>query len=1166
MLNGKFVNSGAATVFSISKTYISINEGILTFSAEYPTDNTIEAVQIPTMLEHPSGMTGTGVHFSAAEPNALPFDGWSIEYTPRAASCVKLIRDGETYDIGNTNAPAIVKFSETGYYLKLEKWIYKDNYPFVDGDILVIEGKFVNAGVGALMEIGKTYIALSGGMAYFFTEYPTGPIGPAKIQAGAMESHDKGWYANAAAPWGGLYFTMDANEAPFAADWSVRYVPTSAANVKLIRDGVTYDVANTGAEMIAKYGETDYFLEFWPISQKPIVAGDILIVEGNFVNAANNVVICIDRTYITLEADNAVFSTSAPDVLQAGHMGSHPNGWDTSSNEGLHFTLTENEIPYDGWSVEYEPVSANAVKLVRGGETFNIGIPSRGTIVKFGDTEYYLKLSAWTIGDYAPIVPGDTLIVEGEFRNIDNGVSFAVKRTVITVGEEYSLTFTAEESVDQTIQTGHMTSHPNGWNTQNNKGMYFTLTSNDIPYSDDWQTFYYPTTADNIQLIRDGVTVDIAQTDREYIVKYGDTDYYLKLEKWTIGDHFPLVPGDVLIVGGDFTNAITGVDFSIATTYITIGENYSLTFSEEAPEAEQPEVTEPEIPGQPMTAHSEKGWTAGTAAPWGGLYFTMAENDAPFESWSIRYNPTSAANVKLVRDGVSYDVGNLAAETIVKYSATEYHMEFWPISKKPVQAGDVLIVEGEFINAASGASIVIAKTTVTLNPDGTATFESEAVEPEDPEITEPETDGALQPHYEKGLQINGSEHLIYAVMEPNSGVQNGWETEYTPVAAAGLKLVRDGVSYDVGNPGQGTLVKYTDTEYCLKVAPWTATGGHLPLVAGDQIIVEGVYTGKAGTSCEGSTITIAKTTITYNADGTLTFESEAAEPEDPEVTGPEDGAIQAGAIKTHEKGWYANTEAPWGGLYFTMKENTAPFAADWSLRYVPTEAANVKLIRDGVTYDVANTGAEMITKYGETEYFLEFWPISQKPIVAGDVLVVEGKFLNAASGVIVDIAKTTVTLLDDGTAVFQSQEEEDPEVTEPEENVLQVGTMTENSGGITSGIIYFSLGENELPSSLTKSDFRPVDAGAIMLIRDGVTYDVADPNAKTIVKQTASKYRLLRSALTMELQTGDILLVDGKFTGGNSGTEVIYTIAIGKTYIFIGDGTVSFATELPAEE
>ena len=1006
VLNGKFVNSGVSTVFSISKTYISINEGLLTFSTEYPTESTVEAQVIPTMLPHPNGFIGTGVYFMAAEENTLPFDGWTVEYFPREAGCIKLIRNGETYDIANVNAGSIVKFSDKGYYFKLDQWMYQKYFPFGDGDIFIVEGKFVNAGLAGLMEIGKTYIAISSGMAYFSTEYPDGPVGPTKVQGGAMVSHPEGWKSDAN---GGLYFKLEAGQdAPFATDWSMRYVPTSADAIKLIRDGVTTNVANTAAEMIAKYREDSYYLEFWPISMKPIVEGDTLVIEGSFVNAANNTVLVIDKTYVTIENGQPVFTTDKDVVIEAGHMQPHDNGFNTASNDGLYFKLDANDAPYSGWDVEYEPVSAASIQLIRGEETFNIGIPGRGTIVKYSDTEYYLKLAKWTIGDYFPIVPGDQLIVEGQFKNAENGVIFNISRTAITVGEDYSLTFASEEAVDPTIQAGMMSSHPNGWNTQNNKGMYFTLESNDVPFSDDWSVFYYPTTAENIKLIRDGETVNIAQTDREFIVKYGDTDHYLKLEKWTIGDYFPLVPGDTLIVEGKFNNPVAGVVFNITKTYITIGEGYSLTFSENAPETEEPEVPQPANHG-PMAAHGTNGWTAT-----GGLYFTMAKNDVPYDGWNTRYTPVATSCVKLIRGGTTYDVGHTARETITKYSDTEYYYEFWTLDTyKPVVAGDVLIVEGDFVNKASGATLSIAKTTITFNADGTATFQSEATEPENPE--EPEI-----PEQEK----------------------------------------------------DGLVLKAWD-----------------------------------------------------------------------------------------EKAWNANSN---GGFWFTMDANDIPADDTWVLEYTPVSEDVLKLVRGGETVNIAIPGRGTLVKASEAEYYLKLdWNIGDysKTITVGDQIIVEGDFTNTSNGVTFTVKKTTVTVGENYVLTFESEEEE-----EPEEGVLEVGPMSENSGGLSDAILYFSLAENELPSSLTKSDFRPVSADVIKLVRDGVTYEIGDPNAKTVVKQTAAgRYRLLRNALTMQIQAGDILIVDGKFTGGNSG-DTVYTIRISKTYILIGNATVSFSTEPPVEE
>ena len=1148
VLNGKFVNSGVSTVFSISKTYISINEGLLTFSTEYPTESTVEAQVIPTMLPHPNGFIGTGVYFMAAEENTLPFDGWSVEYFPREAGCIKLIRNGETYDIANVNAGSIVKFSDKGYYFKLDQWMYQKYFPFGDGDIFIVEGKFVNAGLAGLMEIGKTYIAISSGMAYFSTEYPDGPVGPTKVQGGAMVSHPEGWKSDAN---GGLYFKLEAGQdAPFATDWSLRYVPTSADAIKLIRDGVTTNVANTAAEMIAKYREDSYYLEFWPISMKPIVEGDTLVIEGSFVNAANNVVLVIDKTYVTIENGQPVFTTDKDVVIEAGHMQPHDKGFNTDSNDGLYFKLDANDAPYSGWDVEYEPVSAASIQLIRNGETVNIGIPGRGTIVKYSDTEYYLKLAKWTIGDYFPIVPGDQLIVEGQFKNAENGVIFNISRTAITVGEDYSLTFASEEAVDPTIQAGMMVSHPNGWNTQNNKGMYFTLESNDVPFSDDWQTFYYPTEAGCIKLIRGGETVDIAQTDREFIVKYGDTDYYLKLEKWTIGDYFPLVPGDTLIVEGKFNDPVAGVVFNITKTYITIGEGYSLTFSENAPETEEPEVPQPANHG-PMAAHGTNGWTAT-----GGLYFTMAKNDVPYDGWNTRYTPVATSCVKLIRGGTTYDVGHTARETITKYSDTEYYYEFWTLDTyKPVVAGDVLIVEGDFVNKASGATLSIAKTTITFNADGTATFQSEVTEPEkpeEPEVPQPANHGPMAAHGTNGWTATGG---LYFTMAKNDVPYDGWNTRYTPVATSCVKLIRGGTTYDVGHTARETITKYSDTEYYYEF--WTLDT-YKPVVAGDVLIVEGDFVNKAS----GATLSIAKTTIAFNADGTATFQSEATEPENPEEPEIPEQEKDGLVLKAwDEKAWNANSN---GGFWFTMDANDIPADDTWVLEYTPVSEDVLKLVRGGETVNIAIPGRGTLVKASEAEYYLKLdWNIGDysKTITVGDQIIVEGDFTNTSNGVTFTVKKTTVTVGENYVLTFESEEEE-----EPEEGVLEVGPMSENSGGLSDAILYFSLAENELPSSLTKSDFRPVSADVIKLVRDGVTYEIGDPNAKTVVKQTAAgRYRLLRNALTMQIQAGDILIVDGKFTGGNSG-DTVYTIRISKTYILIGNATVSFSTEPPVEE
>ena len=84
-------------------------------------------------------------------------------------------------------------------------------------------------------------------------------------------------------------------------------------------------------------------------------------------------------------------------------------------------------------------------------------------------------------------------------------------------------------------------------------------------------------------------------------------------------------------------------------------------------------------------------------------YFNLKNTSSPFNSdWSVRYYPKTTDAVILIRDGVSYNVGNPAAGTLVKISRTKYELETWMFS--PVlglesfsfKHGDCIILEGAF--------------------------------------------------------------------------------------------------------------------------------------------------------------------------------------------------------------------------------------------------------------------------------------------------------------------------------------------------------------------------------------------------------------------------------------------------------------------------------------
>jgi hypothetical protein len=123
--------------------------------------------------------------------------------------------------------------------------------------------------------------------------------------------------------------------------------------------------------------------------------------------------------------------------------------------------------------------------------------------------------------------------------------------------------------------------------------------------------------------------------------------------------------------------------------------------------------------------------------------------------------------------------------------------------------------------------------------------------------------------------------------------------------------------------------------------------------------------------------------------------------------------------------------------------------------------------------------------------------------------------------------------------------------------------MGPHTSGLKSGVLYFTMEENDVPYHLTKALYSPLSADCIKLVRDGVTYDIADPAQACIQKTTKSNYKLTLSKLAFgelgTLQDGDILIVEGKFTGGNTNTDVVVDFTITTTFISVADGAVTFS-------
>lgn len=125
-----------------------------------------------------AGNTETqGIYFNAWTNDAPYNQDWSVEYTPVSSDVIKLVRDGEVYEIGVMMAGTLVKFSGTEYYLKADKWLIQDLFPFVEGDVVIVEGDFVGMGAaeGCTIHMNKFYMQLkTGGITKFTTEAPEG--------------------------------------------------------------------------------------------------------------------------------------------------------------------------------------------------------------------------------------------------------------------------------------------------------------------------------------------------------------------------------------------------------------------------------------------------------------------------------------------------------------------------------------------------------------------------------------------------------------------------------------------------------------------------------------------------------------------------------------------------------------------------------------------------------------------------------------------------------------------------------------------------------------------------------------------------------------------------------------------------------------------------------
>ncbi len=830
-------------------------DGTLTFSTEEPLPPATELGALSANADH---TTPDGEGFIWANTASATTETWT-NYFAESDDCVQIKKQGtDSYvSIGAIDPTLsgdgiLLNRGDNVFCVRNSQWMlncagHSDITPMQAGDIMVVGGRFTTAS-GLIVNITKTYITMAeDGTLTFSTEEPgtSTPVTPDVIEAGAMGEHPNG---NAAS---GFHFSMPANGVPVDATWATRYMPVSADVIKLTRNDITTSVGNVAAGTILKFGETDWWMEYWTIGGA-LQAGDILTVEGDFTNADKSLTFRISKSYVVISSTGAMsIGTTIPEekeIVEAGTMKSHENG--KNGDDGIYFTMNVNVAEYDtGWALEYAPLSTSSVKLIRGEETFDIGIENRGTIVKYSPTEYYLKTSAWTMGERMPLVDGDILVIEGAFAHGSTVMNITKSYVKISSGlAVISDTYPEEGSGAAIINAGAMRADPTNSSLNVNVeggscGIYFVMDENTLAYVNDWSTRLRPVNADAVKLLRGGETLSIGNPAAGEIVKYGDTSYYLALDKWAHPTVFPITQDDILLIEGNFTDGTT--IFNISKTYISFSHGMA-KFSTDYPTGGDDVKV---VNTGNMTSDS-RGRTDT------GIYFDLAANEAPFSTdWTLAYAPVEAGAIKLIRNGETFDLGIPGRETIVKFSGHEYYLktEKWTMGDMmPLRDGDILVVEGEFINSGEGVALNIPKTYIgiwygmpffsTTKPTGPAIMMVNA--------------GNMHNDTARDRLDSG----FYFTMEENPApFRTNWTLEYSPVNASAIKLVRDGVTYNVGIPKRGAIVKFSETEYFFKTEAWSL-GGLMPLKAGDELIIEGSFIN----STVGTILKIDRTVVTIS--------------------------------------------------------------------------------------------------------------------------------------------------------------------------------------------------------------------------------------------------------------------------------------------------------------
>ncbi len=956
IIQGDFYNKANHAILRVPTTYVFVYKAFDSSNGEVVISATAPAVYESTV---PSGSAMNANNIYATATNDAP----QVNYQSLKNSNIKLIRNGETFDVAVARGIAIEKTASYNF-LKVNADAIGAYAPLQAGDILVYEGEFYNRANNAIMRVPATYVYVYKAYDSSNGEVVITSTAPAIVECGALSG--SAMNANAV-------YTTATNDAPTG-----NYRIIKAENYQLLRDGTTYNLGNVRTTVAIEKTDSWIYLKVNADaigSYAPLQAGDVLIVKGEFYNKEQNAVLRMQDTYVYVQSPfvagvgngTVSITDTMPDLsvpaIEVGSFETHSNGW---TADGIYMSAAENDATYADMDVIiYQSTGVDNIKLVRDGVTTSVAIVDGNAICKFDETGYYLYTNSGVFSSGLPLENQDYLIIEGEFYNPDVEETINVTKTYIHNNHGTMVFSTTEPTVDYTVYVDATITESND-SPMNANAIYAPVLNIDAPVAE-----YVATSVDNYKLIRNGVTTSIGQVGRSTVNKRsGDT--LIGTNAWNLGDAYPLQGGDILIVEGQFKNATNETVLNVSTTYFYVYKPYDTSNGAI-------------IIKHAMPVIYESGVLSGNSSNANNIY-TTGTNDAP----QTTYQALKSSNIKLVRDGVTVDVAVERGVAVEKTSANNFLKPNAAAigDYAPLQSGDLLIFEGDFYNRSQHIVYRMPATYVYVYGSGGEVVITSSA----PAIYE---SGVLS-----GNVLNAN--VVYTTATNNAPIGN-----YRLMDTASYQLIRDGETINVGklcNP----VIEKNATYHYLKIDTNTL-GNDYTLQAGDMLVVKGDFYNKESNAILRVPETYVSVVTAYvsGTNGQVIVRTE--DPLKVEV-----GQL---SYKEYSDGtaWHSN------GIHFAVeKANAATANSNWSVEYKPSDETCIKLIRDGVTYNVGNTNAGTLIKIDETDYYLKLdangytiggTSAGYMPLVEGDVLVLEGQFIGnaAAQGYSMVVDRTYIT-------------------------------------------------------------------------------------------------------------------------------------------------------------